>query len=292
MSGSQTTETYVPLSRGLDEHLAGVSGTALKVYIHLLINSVHAGSDKGKCAKGFSDISAHLSLSHEAVRRAVKELKPRYLTYKPAKNQHGVTVFEIAKYKTVSDFSPLRSAAIKNEGSTDAADELLPSPATEHRRSNPRSPLKAKELRVPKKDKKLKKGDGGAKTAPPTFECSHGDCSHETYHKGRLVAKAQGLNFPDDVGSLPRWLKESKALTKYADNDITEFVEFKIKRESPKWDSQPLRPVYVAEDISVYLRKRGSDVGTKPNGHDETGFWISDRERERRRRASEEGQTA
>ena len=109
---------------------------------------------------------------------------------------------------------------------------------------------------------------------------------------GRVVAEAQGLNFPDDVGSLPRWLKESKALTKFTDNDITEFVEFKIKRDSPKWDSQPLWPAYVAQDITVYLRKHESDVGTKPNGHDETGFWISDRERDRRRKASGEGQTA
>ena len=171
-----TTETYVPLSRGLDEHLAGMSGTALKIYIHLLINSVHAGPDKGKCAKGFNEIAARLSLSYEAVRRTVKELKPRYLTYKPAKNQHGVTVFTLTKYKTVSDFAPLKSAPLKNEGSTDAADELLPSPTTEHRRSNPRSPLKARGLRVPKKDKKLKEGESGAKNAPPTFECSHGDC--------------------------------------------------------------------------------------------------------------------
>ena len=132
----------------------------------------------------------------------------------------------------------------------------------------------------------------GAEEPPPAFSCSHGDCSHSAYRSGRIVAEAQGLNFPDDVVSLPRWLKESEALTKYADNDITEFVEFKIKRESPKWDSQPLRPAYVAEDITVYLRKRESDVGTKPNGHDETGFWISDRERDRRRRASEEGQAA
>ncbi len=146
-------------------------------------------------------------------------------------------------------------------------------------------------MSAPKKDKKLKKGDGGAKNAPPTFDCSHGDCSNSTYHSGRIVANAQGLNFPDDVGSLRRWLKESKALAKFTDSDITEFVKFKIKRESPKWDSQPLWPAYVAQDITVYLRKRESDVGTKPNGHDETGFWISDRERDRRR-AIEGGEAA
>ena len=285
MNSNRTSETYVPLSRGLDEHLTSMSGTALKVYIHLLINSVHAGPDKGKCAKGFSEISAQLGLSYEAVRRAVKELKPRYLTYKPAKNQHSVTVFKIIKYKVASDFAPLRSAAIKNEGSTDAAEELLPSPATEHRRSNPRSPLKDKELRVPKKDKKVKKGDGGAKTAPPTFECSHGDCPHETYHKGRIVAEAQGLTFPDDVGSLSRWLREAKALTNYADVDIAKFVRLKIQRDGSKWDEQPLRPAYVAEDLPVHLRKkRNAHDGTvEPNGSTDDGYWLSDREKDRLR---------
>ena len=255
MSGSQTTETYVPLSRGLDEHLAGVSGTALKLYIHLLINSVHAGPDKGKCAKGFSEIAAHLGLSYEAVRRAVKELKPRYLSYKPAKNQHGVTVFTITKYKTVSDFTPLKSAPSVLPSKMRGADELLPSPATEHRRSNPRSSLKKKGLRAPKKDKKLKEGEGGAKSAPPAFKCSHGDCNSETYHAGRVVAESQGLTFPDDVGSLPRWLRESKALTKYSDADLSEFVRLKIERDGAKWQNQALRPVFIAEDIGIYLRK-------------------------------------
>ena len=99
---------------------------------------------------------------------------------------------------------------------------------------------------------------------PTTFECSHPDCSSQTYHLGRVVAEQQGLRFPADVGSLDRWLKESKPLAKYADADITEFVEFKIKRESPKWDSQPLRPAYVAEDIGAYLRKKTNGRAAMP----------------------------
>ncbi len=202
------------------------------------------------------------------------------MTYKPAKNQHGVTVFTITKYKTARDF-----AVRRGDHSGDSDVSLYEQPPTQQRHSSGSSPQNANDLPAPKKGKKLKKGDGGAKTAPPTFECSHGDCSNSTYHSGRLVAKAQGLNFPDDVGSLPRWLKESKALTKFIDNDITEFVELKIRRESPKWDSQPLRPAYVAEDLPVHLgKKRNAHDGTvEPNGSTDDGYWLSDREKDQLR---------
>ena len=81
---------------------------------------------------------------------------------------------------------------------------------------------------------------------------------------------------------MPRWLKESKALTKYADDDIAEFVRFKIQRDGSKWDEQPLRPAYVAEDLPVHLRKkRNAHYGTvEPNGSTDDGYWLSDREKD------------
>ena len=80
---------------------------------------------------------------------------------------------------------------------------------------------------------------------------------------------------------MPRWLKESKALTKFTDNDITEFVEFKIKRESPKWDSQPLRPAYVAEDIGAYLRKRINGRAAAPLTEAQLAAYADQREAKR-----------
>ena len=288
--------TYVPLSRGLDDHLASIYGTALKVYLHLLINAVYHGPQKGQCARSFREIATHLGLSYESVRRAVAELTPHYLNYDAAKNQHSVTVFTIQKYKTAFDFAPHKSAGSKSAGSSDGADELLPSPATEQtscfprqRRSNPSKQQKQKGLQTPKKKKKEEgEGDGnGAKNAPPAFVCSHQDCSNPPYHAGRIVAESQGLEFPGDVGNLARWLRDSKDLTKYADSDLVEFVAHKVRKDSPKWDDQKLRPNFVAEDIGAYLRKRSaSAANTEPNGP-AGGHWISDREWDRRQAAAE-----
>ena len=83
MIESPTSETYVPLSRGLDEHLAGLSGNAVKTYIHLLINAAHAGRSKGTYAATFGDVASRLRLHYQTVRRAIAELKGRYVEYTP-----------------------------------------------------------------------------------------------------------------------------------------------------------------------------------------------------------------
>ena len=137
-------------------------------------------------------------------------------------------------------------------------------------------------------ERRIQRGRSGAKNAPPPFVCSHQDCSNQTYHAGRMVAESQGLEFPGDVGNLARWLRDSKDLTKYADSDLVEFVAHKVRKDSPKWDDQKLRPNFVAEDIGAYLRKRSaSAANTEPNGL--AGFWMSDREKDRRREAAEGG---
>ena len=131
-------------------------------------------------------------------------------------------------------------------------------------------------------EEKKKRERSGAKNVPPAFECSHGDCSHATSHAGRLVAESQGLEFPGGVGNLARWLRESKDLRKYTDSDLVEFIAHKVRKESPKWDDQKLRPNFVAEDIGAYLRKgSASAANTEPDGTAD-GFWISDREKDRR----------
>ena len=259
----------ITISAGLlDPKHIGVMGPALAEFLCLIDWQTDAsGLVKGGAPIKIDDIAQRLGRSRRTAQRNLERLE-RYVDV--TRTPYGLVIrirnpkkwFQHAKNCTSGDVKSGTS------GVTDLA-----------------HPIKTNT------EGRIQGRGSGAEKPPPAFRCSHGDCSHSAYHSGRIVAEAQGLNFPDDVGSLPRWLKESEALTKYADNDITEFVEFKIKRESPKWDSRPLRPAYVAEDITVYLRKHESDVGTKPNGHDQTGFWISDRERDRRRQASKEGQT-
>ena len=50
---SRTSPTYLPLSRGFDEHISKMSGNALKVFLHLLIRATHSGRCKGTCVTSF-----------------------------------------------------------------------------------------------------------------------------------------------------------------------------------------------------------------------------------------------
>lgn len=100
-----TDETYVPLSRGLEAHLPKLSGLAVKLYIKSLIRAKFSGPDKGKFSASFSDLALELGVHYQSVYKAAKELKPYYITWKPARNQYGGTVFEVQRFKTVEDFA-------------------------------------------------------------------------------------------------------------------------------------------------------------------------------------------
>ena len=106
--GNPTTETYVPLSRGLIDHLPGMAkGCRLALYVYLIINARYSGSHKGKFASSFADISLFLGVHYKTVWKAAQWLKEKkYIAYVGAKNQHDVTIFTITKYKTVEDFVP------------------------------------------------------------------------------------------------------------------------------------------------------------------------------------------
>lgn len=102
---AMTDETYVPLSRGLEAHLPKLSGLALKLYIKSLIRAKFTGLNKGKFSASFSDLALELGVHYQSVYKAAKELKPYYITWKPARNQYGGTVFEVQRFKTVEDFA-------------------------------------------------------------------------------------------------------------------------------------------------------------------------------------------
>lgn len=102
---SKTHETYVPLSRGIVEHLKVLKGTPLTVYVYLLAEAKYTGSGKGTLKKKISDIASDIEIDYKTVHLALNKLKDKYITIKPAKNQHSLTEFKILKYKTVYDFA-------------------------------------------------------------------------------------------------------------------------------------------------------------------------------------------
>lgn len=123
-SEHQSDETWVPLSRGLRDHLAGMAtGCRLALYIYLLIEAKHTGLHKGKVAASFSDLALALGVHYSTLYKAAQWLKEQgYITYEPAKNQWSVTVFTVTKYKNVEDFIP--SNAFSRAFSADAKSEV------------------------------------------------------------------------------------------------------------------------------------------------------------------------
>lgn len=102
---SKTDETYVPLSRGIVEHLKSIKGMPATVYIYLLAEAKFVGPEKGILKKKISDVAADLEVDYKTIHAALNKLKGKYIAIKPAKNQHSLTEFKILKYKTVDDFS-------------------------------------------------------------------------------------------------------------------------------------------------------------------------------------------
>ena len=103
-----TNETYLPLSRGIREHLPKMvkeCRLARYVYDLLLIDAHHTGDMRGKVAISIREIATFLGVNYYTVYKAVRWLKENgYITYEPAKNQNSATLFTITKYKTVADF--------------------------------------------------------------------------------------------------------------------------------------------------------------------------------------------
>ena len=111
-------ESWLPLSRGLDEHLPYLSGNAVKVFLHILINAHWFGDSKGKYTASINQIATELKMGYMATYNAVRELNPEHVIFEPGKNQYSSSVFTIMNYKTIKDFatSPKKKANEKPTG--------------------------------------------------------------------------------------------------------------------------------------------------------------------------------
>lgn len=97
-------ESWLPLSRGLDKHLPYLSGNAVKVFLHILINAHWFGESKGKYTASINQIATELRMGYMATYNAVRDLNPRHVIFEAGKNQYSSSVFTIRNYKTVKDF--------------------------------------------------------------------------------------------------------------------------------------------------------------------------------------------
>lgn len=142
--------SYVPVSRGLRDHLAEMSGNAVKLYLELLLSAAFAGPNKGQVAVTFADLALTLGLHKQSVHKAARELRPYFIDWKAATNQHSVTVFTIQRYKSIRDFAVSRRTHSKNlpyEKITQRVDSTLTAPPVDESKDS--------HLPVPNKLEKL-----------------------------------------------------------------------------------------------------------------------------------------
>ena len=154
----KTSETYVPLSRGWRAHLRKLSGNAVKLYNLLLIDAKFSGGAKGTVAATFRELAEDLNIHRQSAFKAAKELRPHYLTWTPAMNQHDLTVFTVQRYKAIADFAVSRRADSAADSRRAAGRNNRPA-SLRQGYSTPRNPNEQQELQLPKKErKKGKKG--------------------------------------------------------------------------------------------------------------------------------------
>ncbi len=101
----KTAETYVPLSRGLLEHLNRFTPSELKTFIFLLLNAYFKGENKGKCFFKLENLAAELEIDKRTASTTLNKLQSKgYILYKPRSNQWTFNAVTIIKYKNTGDF--------------------------------------------------------------------------------------------------------------------------------------------------------------------------------------------
>ena len=154
---SKTSETYVPLSRGWRPHLRKLSGNAVKLYNLLLIDAKFSGAAKGTVAATFRELAEDLNIHRQSAFKAAKELRPHYLTWTPAINQHDLTVFIVQRYKAIADFA----VSCRTDSAADsrrAAGRNNRPASLRQGYSTPRNPNERQELQFPNNERKERKG--------------------------------------------------------------------------------------------------------------------------------------
>jgi hypothetical protein len=99
---SQSSEkrnfNFVMLRRGFREHLPGMSGNAVKLYVWLHLSASFSGPMRGYGVASYEDIARSLRWNQKALQRALTEMECRYIEIQRAANQHELTTIRIIKY--------------------------------------------------------------------------------------------------------------------------------------------------------------------------------------------------
>ncbi|MDD5008174.1 MAG: hypothetical protein PHC68_07195 [Syntrophorhabdaceae bacterium] len=206
---NQTDETYVPLSRGLAEHLKNLSGNQVKIYILLLIRAAFQGPLKGRVAMSFKELGLELNMHHVTAFNECKELKEMgYIDWIPASNQWKETVFIIQRYKSIGDFNVIHKYKNKKNAlspQTKAPANSRLTAGQQQANSTPANTNRIKDLQIPKNDNNVENDKNVIKTADDLFISS---CKTRNEKLAALLEDL-GIRAPDIF--IKRWCEGLKA---------------------------------------------------------------------------------
>ena len=90
---------FIKLRRGLDEHLPGIDGDALKLYVRLLFRADwRKGKNHGLAEVKLGEIAASFNWSRDTLTRKLAELEGRYISVESHGNQFTQSAIRILNY--------------------------------------------------------------------------------------------------------------------------------------------------------------------------------------------------
>jgi DNA-binding transcriptional regulator YhcF (GntR family) len=98
-------ESFVPLSRGLNDHLSILADLELKILIFGIVEANYVGKSKGQFSINVRDLGDQLGSNRNSVSKALNSLMPYYLEFhRVARNQYEESKYLVNRYKTKNDF--------------------------------------------------------------------------------------------------------------------------------------------------------------------------------------------
>jgi hypothetical protein len=83
-----------------------MNAQAFRIYAYLLVKANPVGKNKGHHCVSIGQLASDLKMHRITMQKIInKDLKGKYISITPGKNQHAQTDFLILKYKTVADFA-------------------------------------------------------------------------------------------------------------------------------------------------------------------------------------------
>lgn len=98
-------DSFVPLSRGLNDHLRVLTNLEFKILIYGIVEASFIGKRKGLFGITARELAKVLGSNKDSISAAINSLIPRHIEpHKLSSNRYGISLYRIKEYKTVEDF--------------------------------------------------------------------------------------------------------------------------------------------------------------------------------------------